>query len=74
MIYKFTVDNFVKCWLRKEIAVNADNLKDACMKVLESDTLKGATFVDNTAAGLQNEDGNSIEIYIKDKNEPIFAI
>lgn len=74
MIYKFTVDKYVKCWLRKEVAVNADNLKDACKKVLETDTTKDAEIVNNTAKEILNENGNSIEIYIKDRNEPIVAL
>ena len=41
MIYKFTVDKYVKCWIRKEVAVNADSIKEACIKVLQTDTSKG---------------------------------
>lgn len=74
MIYKFTVDKYVKCWIRKEVAVNADSIKEACIKVLRTDTSKGSVIIDNTTEEIQNEDGNSIEIYTKDKNDPILVL
>lgn len=74
MIYKFTVDKYVKCWLRKEVAINADNLKDACIKVLQMNTTKDAHLIENTADEIEDEDGHSIEIYIKDNNEPILTL
>jgi len=74
MIYKFTVDKYVKCWLRKEVAINADNLKDACIKVLQMNTTKDAHLIENTADEIEDEDGHSIEIYTKDNNEPILTL
>ena len=74
MIYKLTVDKYVKCWIRKEVAVNADSIKEACIKVLQTDTSKGSEIIDNTTEEIQNTDGNSIEIYTKDKNEPILVL
>ena len=52
MIYKFTVDKYVKCWIRKEVAVNADSIKEACIKVLQTDTSKGSVIIDK----IKNED------------------
>lgn len=74
MIYKFTVDKYVKCWIRKEVAVNADSIKEACIKVLQTDTSKGSVIIDNTTEEIQNVDGNSFEIYTKDKNDPILVL
>ena len=74
MIYKFTVDKYVKCWIRKEVAVNADSIKEACIKVLQTDTSKGSVIIDNTTEEIQNADVNSIEIYTKDKNDPILVL
>lgn len=74
MIYKFTVDKYVKCWIRKEVAVNADSIKEACINVLQTDTSKGSVIIDNTTEEIQNVDGNSIEIYTKDKNDPILVL
>lgn len=74
MIYKFTVDKYVKCRIRKEVAVNADSIKEACIKVLQTDTSKGSVIIDNTTEEIQNTDGNSIEIYTKDKNDPILVL
>ena len=34
MIYKFTVDKYVKCWIRKEVAVNADSIKESLMELI----------------------------------------
>ena len=56
------------------MAINADNLKDACIKILQMDTTKDAHLIENTADEIENDEGHSIEIYTKDNNEPILTL